>query len=109
KLRKENCEVLVPSTYYPNGITLRDSVRKRLGDWTQQQLDQIEIVEEEVSEYVRYGVFAFRVERRELRNRSIVVFLREIVEDLLKTPDNDLRPLTEEAFVPRAEPYAASP
>jgi hypothetical protein len=34
---KQECSVLIPPVYYPNGISLRESIRKRLPEWTLEQ------------------------------------------------------------------------
>ncbi|KAG7375170.1 hypothetical protein PHYPSEUDO_002947 [Phytophthora pseudosyringae] len=62
----------------------------------------------QVSRYVCSGVFAFRVDRHELRNRTVSAFFREsVIENLLTTPDAELQSFTTEAFTLRSVEYRA--
>ncbi|KAG7381874.1 hypothetical protein PHYBOEH_010728 [Phytophthora boehmeriae] len=108
-LREENCEVLAGPVYFANGITLRDSVNKRLIEWAHEQLDGARVAEE-VVRYVRWGVFAFRANDRAndraLRNRALISFFLEgVVETVQTTPDGDLHPFNSVEFGQRASVY----
>ncbi|KUG00257.1 hypothetical protein AM587_10005882 [Phytophthora nicotianae] len=137
--RERGCVELVPPQYYANGITLRDSIRKRIDGWI---LEQVNVrflffvglrnimceeffcmvlfggkagndvgiqfadgITGDVGEYVRFGVFAFRVYSRAIRIRGVRNFFIETVKSLLETPSDDFQPLADQAFVDRASGY----
>ncbi|KUG00254.1 hypothetical protein AM587_10005881 [Phytophthora nicotianae] len=111
--RERGCVELVPPQYYANGITLRDSIRKRIDGWILEQVNAgndvgiqfADGITGDVGEYVRFGVFAFRVYSRAIRIRGVRNFFIETVKSLLETPSDDFQPLADQAFVDRASGY----
>ncbi|KAG1694233.1 hypothetical protein DVH05_021889 [Phytophthora capsici] len=52
--------------------------------------------------YVRFEVFALRVYNRAIRIRDVSNLFTEIIKGLQKPPSDDFQPLTDQAFMERA-------
>ncbi|OWZ17386.1 hypothetical protein PHMEG_0008671 [Phytophthora megakarya] len=110
KLQALGCGELVSPEYYANGITLQDSIRKRINDWILEQINAgngVEVVDivhrpATFGKYVRFGVFAFRVYSRAFRVHGIRGFFISTVQNLQDTPADDLQPIADQALMDRA-------
>ncbi|ETI39684.1 hypothetical protein F443_14740 [Phytophthora nicotianae P1569] len=76
--RERGCVELVPPQYYANGITLRDSIRKRIDGWILEQVNAGNDVGIQFADGITGDVGEY------VRN-----FFIETVKSLLETPSDD--------------------